>query len=133
MSSHSPLPPYGQRPPGSPDPLDKSAGIVGKSALFILQVVLGFLGTVAYYGVIFFLTVVTVLDHLYEVPQSIPKLIFLGGSGLAGVAVILFLTLYFHWWGVLAGAMLAFLVSFLLIGPCLYWVFGVGIFVLGRG
>jgi hypothetical protein len=106
---------------------------VGKSALFILQVVLGFLGTVAYYGVIFFLTVVTVLDHLYEVPQSIPKLIFLGGSGLAGVAVVLFLTLYFRWWGVLAGAMLAFLVSFLLIGPCLYWVFGVGIFVLGRG
>ncbi len=54
MSAQTPLPPYGQRPPGSPDSLDTSADIVGKSALLILQVVLGFRGAIADYGVILF-------------------------------------------------------------------------------
>ncbi len=119
MSSHPPLPPYGQQPPHHLSPLDKSADIVGKSALFILQVVLGFLGTVGYYAGVLFLMALILLDSLGKgFDENLFGLIFYGAGGL-GIVVILFLTLYFRWWGVLAGALLAFSMPSLMFGGCL--------------
>ncbi len=121
MSARPPLPTYGAPPPYGHVP---PPGGGGKNIRFLIQLVLGFLGTLAYGTVIFFLVLFTALSY---VPQIITELIFFGGSGL-GVVVLLFVIVYFRWWGVLAGAVLAFLVPFLLIGACTAFVIGTSIF-----
>ena len=127
MSSHPPLPPHGQQLPYQLSPLDKSADIVGKSALFILQVVLGFLGTVGYYAGVLCLMALTMLRSLGPGSDGNSlELIFYGAGGL-GIVVIFFLTLYFRWWGVLAEALLAFSMPSLMVGGCL------ALFSLGFG
>jgi len=127
MSSHPPLPPHGQQLPYQLSPLDKSADIVGKSALFILQVVLGFLGTVGYYAGVLFLMALLLLNSLGKgLDENLFGLISYGAGGL-GIVVIFFLTLYFRWWGVLAEALLAFSMPSLMVGGCL------ALFSLGFG
>jgi hypothetical protein len=126
MSDRPPLPTYGAPPPYGHVP---PPGGGGPNLRFLIQLVLGFLGTLAYGTVIFFLVLFTALSY---VPQIITELIFLGGAGL-GVAVILFVTVYFRWWGVLAGAVLALLVPFLLVGACAAFVVGISIFSAAGG
>lgn len=125
MSDRPPLPTYGAPPPYGHVP---PPGGGGPNLRFLIQLVLGFLGTLAYGTVIFFLVLFTALSY---VPQIITELIF-GGAGL-GVAIILFVTLYFRWWGVLAGAALAFLVPVLLVGACAAFVVGISIFSAAGG
>ncbi len=127
MSARPPLPTYGAPPPYGRTPPPPGGG--GQNIRFLIQLVLGFLGTLAYGTVIFFLVLFTALSY---VPQIITELIFFGGAGL-GVAVILFMSLYFRWWGVLAGAVLAFLVPFLLVGACAAFVVGISIFGAAGG
>ncbi|MGQ9897539.1 MAG: hypothetical protein ACUVR8_08315 [Acidobacteriota bacterium] len=118
MSSPPPLPPYSAPPPYGRVPFPKG----GEQKLFFLvQFILGFLGTLAYGTIGFFLLLLTALG--YGLPQIIPKLILFGG-GILGVATVLFLTFYFRWWGVLAGAILACLFPVLLVGACAALVFG---------
>ncbi|WP_058880644.1 hypothetical protein [Chloracidobacterium thermophilum] len=126
MSVPPPLPAYGSPPPYGRVP---PPGGGGPNVRFLIQLVLGFLGTLAYGTVIFFSVLFTALSY---VPQIITELIFFGGASL-GVAVILFVTVYFRWWGVLAGAMLAFLVPFLLVGACAVFVVGISIFSAAGG
>ena len=126
MSSPAPLPPHRQlqHVPIRPD---KLVGIAEKSALFVLQVVLGFLGTVGYYAGVLFLMALLLLNSLGKgLDENLFGLISYGAGGL-GIVVILFLTLYFRWWGVLAGAILAFLMPSLMVGGCL------ALFSLGFG
>ncbi len=127
MSFPPPLPAYGSPPPYGRTPPPPGGG--GLNTRFLIQLVLGFLGTLAYGTIIFFLVLFTALSY---VPQIIPELIFFGGSGL-GVAVILFVTVYFRWWGILAGAVLAFLVPFLLVGACAAFIVGISIFGTAGG
>jgi len=122
MSVPPPLPAYGAPPPYGRMPPAPGGG--GPNLRFLIQLVLGFLGTLAYGTLIFFSVLFTALSY---VPRIITELIFFGGAGL-GVAIILFVTLYFRWWGVLAGAALAFLVPVLLVGACALLVVGTSIF-----
>ncbi len=99
--------------------------------MFILQTVLGFLGTLAYGTVIFFLLIFTSLRP--GVPEIIPTLIFFIGVGIGlGIAII---TVYFRWFGVLAGIALAILMPLLLVGACIATLFGISTLgnVLGGG
>ncbi|QUV99522.1 hypothetical protein J8C02_08850 [Chloracidobacterium sp. MS 40/45] len=121
MSARPPLPAYGSPPPYGRVP---PPGGGGQNVRFLIQLVLGFVGTLAYGTLIFFLVLFTALSY---VPQIITELIFFGGSGL-GIIVLLFVSVYFRWWGVLAGAALAFLVPFLLVGACAVLVVGTSIF-----
>jgi hypothetical protein len=126
MSSPAPLPPHRQlqHVPIRPD---KLVGIAEKSALFVLQVVLGFLGTVGYYAGVLCLMALTMLRSLGPGSDGNSlELIFYGAGGL-GIVVIFFLTLYFRWWGVLAEALLAFSMPSLMVGGCL------ALFSLGFG
>ena len=121
MSVPPSLPAYGSPPPYGRMPPSREGG---QNARFLIQLVLGFVGTLAYGTLIFFLVLFTALSY---VPQIITELIFFGGSGL-GVVVLLFVSVYFRWWGVLAGAALAFLVPVLLVGACALLVAGTSIF-----
>ncbi len=117
MSAYRQLPSYGSSPYSAPPP--SKLGVP-----FILQAVLGFFGLLAYETVVFFLLIFTALS--YELPEIIPTLIFFGGAGL-GIALTLFITLYFRWYGFLAGALLALLFPFLLVGACAVFIVGVSV------
>ncbi|WP_157850619.1 hypothetical protein [Chloracidobacterium thermophilum] len=61
----------------------------------------------------------TVLDSFGAGPDESRFNLILYGAGGLGIVVIFFLTLYFRWWGVLAGASLAFLMPSLMVGGCM--------------
>ncbi|MFQ3581670.1 MAG: hypothetical protein SNJ67_12820 [Chloracidobacterium sp.] len=114
MSSYNQPPAYGPSP--YPTPPRPNVAIP-----FILQALLGFFGTLAYGTVMFFLLIFTAMN--YGLPPIIPNLVFFGGMGL-GIAFVLFITVYFRWYGFLAGALLAVLVPVLLVGACTIFFLG---------